>query len=322
MTPPSPTSDIPTVTVLMGGPDAERAVSLESGSRVAEALATFDDLRVVPRRIDRPDLATLEAMLDADVADVVFPVLHGPWGEGGPLQALLETTGRRFVGTGSNAAATAMDKLAAKSAATAAGLPTPSAVAVRPGEPIDLATPFVVKPVDEGSSVGVRFVHDPADAEAAVESLRSAHPRLMAESFIRGRELTVAVLDDRALPIIEIIPATGFYDYDAKYERDDTRYEVAPSLPEGVAETISGWSVDLHRAMGLRHLSRVDWLLAPGDDDGTPARPWFLEVNTMPGMTGHSLVPMAAAATGLGFAALCRHLVETALADQRGEALR
>ena len=306
------------VTVLMGGPDAERAVSLDSGGRVAEALATFDDLQVTPRTIDRPDAAELSAMLDEDRAEVVFPVLHGPWGEGGPLQRLLESTGHPFVGADAEAAARAMDKLASKRIAVAAGVPTPPAAEVVPGRPIELPTPFVVKPVDEGSSVGVRFVTDPAGAEDAVTSLHETHARLMAESFVEGRELTVGILDGRTLPIVEIVPATAFYDYEAKYERDDTRYEIAPTLPEGIAESLARHSLEIHRAMGIRHLSRVDWLLGE-DDDGTP-RPWFLEVNTMPGMTSHSLVPMAAAAIGMGFAALCRSLVEVAIADQRGPA--
>lgn len=300
-----------TITVLMGGPDAEHEVSVQSGSRVAEALAGFDDFavrsRIIPRT-DRPDRDALAAMLDEDACDAVFPVLHGPWGEGGPLQRMLESIGRPFVGCGADAAAIAMDKLTSKRTAAIAGLPTPDAVEVVAGRPIPLDPPFVVKPVDEGSSVGVRFVHDAAEAETAVAELRPRHRRLMAESFVPGRELTVGILGDRALPVIEIVPTTSFYDYEAKYLRDDTRYVVDPSLPEGVAASISRMSLDLHRAIGARHLSRVDWLLETSADDAS-SRAWFLEVNTMPGMTSHSLVPMAAAAIGIDFPTLCRTLV-------------
>jgi D-alanine-D-alanine ligase len=303
-------TDRTTVTVLMGGPDVEHDVSLQSGSRVAEALAGFDDLvvrsRVLPRTTP-PDQDALVAMLDEDGCDVVFPVLHGPWGEGGPLQRMLESIGRPFVGCGAKAAAIAMDKLASKRAAAIAGLPTPDAVEVIDGRPIPLDTPFVIKPVDEGSSVGVRFVHESPDADAAIAELRPRHRRLMAESFVRGRELTVGILGDRALPVIEIVPTTAFYDYDAKYLRDDTRYVVDPALPEGVAAQIARWSLDLHHAIDARHVSRVDWLLETSDD-GSPPRCWFLEVNTMPGMTSHSLVPMAAAAVGIDFPSLCRSL--------------
>jgi D-alanine-D-alanine ligase len=303
--------DKTTVTVLMGGPDAEHDVSLQSGSRVAEALAGFDDLvvrtRVLPRTMP-PDRDALAAMFDEDECDVVFPVLHGPWGEGGPLQRMLESIGRPFVGCGAEAAAIAMDKLASKRTAAIAGLPTPDAVEVIDGRPIPLDTPFVIKPVDEGSSVGVRFVHEPADADAAIAELRPSHRRLMAESFVRGRELTLGILGDRALPIIEIVPTTTFYDYDAKYLRDDTRYVVNPPLPDGVAEQIARWSLDLHHAIDARQVSRVDWLLET-PEDGSPPQAWFLEVNTMPGMTSHSLVPKAAAAIGIDFASLCRSLV-------------
>lgn len=299
-----------TVTVLMGGPDAEHDVSLQSGSRVAEALAGFDDLvvrrRVLPRTTP-PDRDALAAMLDEDACDVVFPVLHGPWGEGGPLQRMLESIGRPFVGCGAEAAAIAMDKLASKRAAAIAGLPTPDAVELMDGRDIPLEVPYVIKPVDEGSSVGVRFVHDAGDAAPAIAELRPSHRRLMAESFVRGRELTVGILDDRTLPVIEIVPTTTFYDYEAKYLRDDTRYVVDPGLPEGVATTIAESSLSLHRAIGARQLSRVDWLLET-PEDGSPPRCWFLEVNTMPGMTSHSLVPMAAAAIGIDFPTLCRSL--------------
>ena len=133
----------------------------------------------------------------------------------------------------------------------------------------------------------------------------------MAESWISGRELTVGIVGDDVLPVIEILPADGFYDFEAKYERNDTRYLVSPSLPHGVEPLLVDWSRRIHDGIGARDLSRVDWMLGVGTD-GAP-EPWFLEVNTLPGMTDHSLVPMGAEAIGLSMPALCRRLIETAL---------
>ncbi|MAD78375.1 MAG: D-alanine--D-alanine ligase [Planctomycetaceae bacterium] len=299
-----------TITVLMGGPDAEREVSLLSGDRVATALETFDDLQVVRRTIDAPDLDALRDLLTADVADVVFPVLHGPWGEGGPLQELLARIGIPFVGCDADAAALAMDKMRTKEKVRGLGIPTPPSSHVGIDGTIDLKTPFVVKPIDEGSSVGVRVITDENQASTVVSELRASHRRLMAESFVEGRELTIGIVGEEALPVIEILPSNGVYDYDAKYLRNDTRYEVSPPLPVGIETMLADWSQRIHRGIGGRDLSRIDWLLDT-EPDGTP-RPWFLEVNTMPGMTDHSLVPMAAAASGTSMPVLCRNLAAAA----------
>lgn len=304
----------PTVAVLMGGPDAEHQVSLDSGGRVAEALGTFDDLVVVPQVIQAPDAATLARLLDEIGCDVVFPVLHGPWGEGGPLQSMLEADGRRFVGSRSEAATIAMDKLRAKALAERIDLPTPEACEVPRTGTIEMTTPCVVKPVTDGSSIGVRFVERPDEFEPVTRELFRVHDRLMAERFVRGRELTVGIVGDRTLPIVEIVPGTAFYDYEAKYLRHDTRYVVDPDLPDGIEAFIVEGSRRLADRLGLRHLGRIDWLLEIPEGDAAP-RPWFLEVNTMPGMTSHSLVPMAAAAAGLSFEELCRSFVDAAMAE-------
>ncbi len=290
------------IAVLMGGPDAEHEVSLWSGGQVARALrehARFEVLEVV---IDRPSVAEIEA-LDADA---IFPVLHGPYGEGGPLQETLEAAGVPFVGSGPEASRAGMDKLAAKALAAAAGVPTPEAERLVAGVPMRLEGEVVIKPIDDGSSVGVRVCGTPADAAAARRELESRHPRLMAERRIHGREITVGLVDGHPLPIIEIVPATGFYGYEEKYLRDDTRYLLEPSLPAGAADACRRHAERVWSAVGCRDLARVDFLL---DDRG----PWFLEVNTMPGMTDHSLVPMAAARAGLSMASLCEGLVQRAL---------
>lgn len=301
-----------TITVLMGGPDAEREVSLSSGGRVAAALATFEDLTVVPRIVDAPAAAELAGLFTEDGTDVVFPVLHGAWGEGGTLQMALERLAVPFVGSGRAAAELAMDKMRSKAIVTGLDIPTPPAMRVEPGCSIDLPLPIVLKPVADGSSVGVRFVSTPGELEPARRELEAGHDRIMAEGFVSGRELTVATVAGEVLPPIEIIPADGFYDYEAKYVRDDTRYVVSPDLPPGVGDELAAWSRRILETFGVRDFGRVDWLLP--DDPAGASHPSFLEVNTIPGMTDHSLVPMAAASIGLSMPALCRRLVETARA--------
>lgn len=310
-----------TVLVLGGGPDAERAVSLDSASSVATALRDAG-FTVHHETIDCPSLDDLRAM----PGDAVFPVLHGAWGEGGPLQDMLHADGRPYVGCGPRAARVAMDKLATKLIAGRLGIPTPDAVALNVRDAVcPLGLPVVVKPVHEGSSVGLRLCRDEAAWAAALDDARheaQASPGrvCMAERFVHGRELTVGLIARNpggslsALPIIEIVPAAGPYDYSAKYERDDTQYRVSPDLPAGIADRVSRDAERLAAALGVRHLARVDFLLDTDD------RPWLLEINTMPGFTSHSLLPMAARAAGLDMPALCGSLVKAALAERSAAA--
>lgn len=288
------------VAVLMGGPDAEHEVSLRSGSQVLQALqeAGLEATAIV---VDRPEVEDLRR-LDAEV---VFPALHGPFGEGGPLQERLEAAGVAFVGCGSAASRLGMDKLACKRVVAAAGVPTPEAEPLVPGLPSRIETPAVIKPVEDGSSVGVRLCDTPRELAEARRELEPRFPRLMIERRVRGREITVGLLDGHPLPIIEIVPAHGFYDYEAKYLRDDTRYLIDPTIDASVAEACRRLAVVAWNAIGCRDLARVDFLL---DEDG----PWFLEINTMPGMTDHSLLPKAAAKAGCPMPVLCRTLAERA----------
>ncbi len=300
------------VLVLGGGPDAEREISLTSSQAVAGALAQGGAFQVEYRTIDRVTDAELEAM----PGDVVFPVLHGPFGEGGPLQDMLERGGRPFVGSGPRAARRAMDKLGSKLAAAGAGVPTAGAGALDISDatcPFEL--PVVVKPNTEGSSVGL-YVCKSLDqwdrAHAAARDGLTRHPgrAWMVERFVGGRELTVGLIGAegsmRALPVVEIAPASGTYDYAAKYSRNDTRYVVNPDLPDGVDERVKSFAEGVARALGVRHLARADFILTPAGE------PMFLEINTMPGFTATSLVPKAAAAEGMDLTALCAHLVELA----------
>jgi len=290
------------VAVLRGGPDAEREVSLDSGARVLAALDQEPRFATTDHVIDRPDAQELAAI----EADVFFPVLHGPFGEGGVLQERLETTGRPYVGCDPGASRLAMDKIATKERCTAAGIPTAAWSRLVPGEDPALEPPVVLKPVSEGSSVGVRICRTSTELAEARPMLEADHDDIMIERFVAGRELTVGVALGRVLPTIEIVPGDGFYDYEAKYERDDTEYIVAPPLPDGVDETCRRHAMATFEALGCRDLARVDFML---DDEG----PWLLEVNTIPGFTDHSLVPMAAAKLGIGMRELCTRLVDVAL---------
>lgn len=308
--------------VLGGGPDAEREVSLNSSRAIADALEAAG-IPVIYQVIDTPTAAQLKAM----GGDVVVPVLHGPFGEGGQLQDLLEQDGRPYVGCGPLAARLAMDKIATKLAAARIGIRTAPAGIFsgrddhNPHSPIEL--PVVLKPIHEGSSVGVHLCHTRSAWAEAIPQVRADiahHPArvYMIEKLIPGSELTVGVLDPagpepQVLPPIRIEPAVEFYDYQAKYTRDDTRYTVDPPLPPGGKEEIQRSSLALARELGIRHLCRVDFLL---DHDG---RPWMLEVNTMPGFTSHSLLPMAARAIGLDMPRLCATLIGWAARDRRAD---
>lgn len=295
-------SALPVVLVLMGGPDAEREISIRSGSRVAAALRESGQFRVEERTIDRISPEELAAI----PADVIFPVLHGPWGEGGPLQDALEADGRPYVGSRPRAARISMDKMASKLFVRAAGIRTPAAREVRPGQPIDLPLPYVIKPIEDGSSVGVRHCATEEQAAQARAELEPMHARLMAESLITGREMTVGIVERETLPIIEIVPAVRFYDYEAKYNRDDTQYLLEPELPEGMADEMRHAARVAYERIGCRDLARVDFMV---NADGA----WFLEINSMPGMTDHSLVPKAAGHAGMTFPALCARLAARAL---------
>lgn len=298
------------VLVLGGGPDAEHAVSVDSSTAVARAINDSGRYAADLRIFDRLTLEELRML----PGDAVFAVLHGPWGEGGPMQRLLEADGRPFVGCGSRAARAAIDKLHTKEAALALGIATAPASILHPLDdvpPIDL--PLVLKPVHEGSSVGLAICTTMEQWRAGVQAARAAlasgaTAAFMVEPMTKGRELTVGVVAGEALPVVEIAPAEGVYDYAAKYTRNDTRYIVDPPLPEGVAHAMQRDALKLSKALGCAMLARVDFML------DERRGPMLLEANTMPGFTSHSLLPMAAARTGLAMPALCAKLVDDALA--------
>lgn len=318
------------VLVLGGGPDAEREISISSARGVlGGCLDAGLDAKL--ELVHRPTLSEIE-LWDCDV---VFPVLHGAFGEGGVLQTLLEQAGVAFVGSGFCASRLAMDKMATKLIAARLGIASPAACIFDPCQhdagvphteltrcPFDL--PVVIKPVAEGSSVGLhicmnrtQWIEAIAAVDADIES--NPHRVYMIERYAAGRELTASVISDPvferdliALPLIEIAPKDGVYDFEAKYKRSDTRYTVNPQLPERIAHGIQEQALMLCRNLGVRHLARVDFLLS---DDGH----WtMLEVNTMPGFTPTSLLPRAAGAHGLPMPDFCKHLIESAMHDHHG----
>lgn len=290
------------ITVLMGGPDAERNVSLDSGRGVAQALRKNHNYHVTEFIIDDPN-----ATLPVKGVDVFFPALHGPWGEGGPLQRLLDITGIPYVGCGPDAAALCMDKWKTKrSLKDIASFRTPEAATFSAGQQCPIDPPVVLKPINDGSSVDV-FICRTGDELRIAQSKLIKRRLMLAERYIQGRELTVGILCGEVLPIIEIVPNVPFYDYDAKYISDATQYIVNPSLPATHAQECRDMSLAVYRMLNCRDLARMDFMC---DDAG----PWFLEVNTMPGFTSHSLLPKAAAAVGIDFTQLCTRLIEAALA--------
>lgn len=311
------------ITVLAGGPDAEREVSIQSATAVADALnesGAFAKITYLEIGcLSQSELAPIEG-------DLFFPVLHGPWGEGGPLQEILESDGRPYVGSGPRAARLAIDKTASKNLACELNIPVADSYELENFQPTDpqLGLPFVIKPVDDGSSVNVFICKTIDDYQFAIQSLQNQFgrnprpmPRYMVEQFIPGRELTVGIVGERVSSVIEIIPNTDFYDYEAKYDRDDTNYIVNPDLPDSVRESMCDWALRLFQEMNCRDLSRVDFRF---DDEGPQSKDdpvracGFLEINTMPGFTAHSLVPMGARAEqGWEMPELCTRLVEFAV---------
>jgi len=298
------------VTVLLGGPSSEREVSLASGRAVADAL------RRCGHDVTESDISPADtAALDRPGIDVVFIALHGTFGENGKVQQLCEDRRLPYVGSGPAASELAMDKHRSKQAFRAAGVATadwalvsaddtPKRVAELLGQ---VPPPCVLKPVDSGSSVGVHLARDAAARDDVLPGLLAGHGRALVEKFIPGRELTVGILEDRPLPVVEIRPKQEFFDFFAKYEDDQTEFTIGVELPGGATEAVQAEALKIHRAFGCRDLSRVDFILAA---DGTA---YALEVNTIPGFTSHSLVPKSAATVGIGFEPLCDQLVRMAL---------
>lgn len=299
------------VGVLYGGRSAERDISIMSGTGVLEALKS----RGIDAHGFDPGQRTL-AELAAEKFDCVFIALHGRYGEDGSLQGALEQLGIPYTGSGVMASSVGMDKITTKIIWLSKGIPTPRYATVTPGDDLEkivaeLGLPLIVKPPLEGSTIGITKVEKAEEFEAAVALAAGFDEVILAEEFVTGREFTVAVLgtgkDARALPIVEIVAPQGNYDYQNKYFTDDTQYHCPADLPADLTAEIQKHAVDAYRALGCEGWARVDVLVRESD-----MRPFLLEVNTSPGMTGHSLVPMAARAVGLSYEDLCVEILRSA----------
>ena len=302
------------VAVLRGGVGREREVSLESGRCVAEALRAVG-LDVIVSDI-RPDDMQI---LDRRDIDVFFLALHGEFGEDGQLQRVFEDRDLVYTGCGPEASRLAFDKMASKRLFAAAGVDVPVVVEFGPGaDPTELdrqleglSERFVVKPLRQGSSVGVYVVKSRSETVAAARKVREEFGDCMVESFIEGREVTVGVLGRQPLPIIEIRSKTGFYDYNAKYIDDRTEYLFDTIEDETMRVRIVDAAMACFDALGCRDFSRVDLIVS---EDGTP---YALEVNTIPGFTPHSLLPKAAERVGIPMSELCVRIVRAAASQRR-----
>jgi len=329
------------ITVLLGGTSAEREVSLASGLRIADALRSkghevvaldpaagviardderrmllagvvhaappsLESLQNISRSALLPNLGTLAEIRHADV---LFLALHGGAGEDGTLQAMLDMSGARYTGSGHLGSALAMDKDVSKTLFQAAGVPTANWIMAPTGVrqvEATLGFPVVVKPSKQGSTVGLSVVHDPSQLDEAVTEAFKYDDEVMIESFVVGREMTVSVLGDIALPVGEIIPKHEIYDYECKYTKGMAEEVFPADLSAEETLAVQAHSLAAFRALKLRGYARIDFRLAP---DGIF---YCLEANTLPGMTELSLLPQAAKAVGMGFADLCERIVELA----------
>ncbi len=300
--------DFGRVAVLMGGWSSEREVSLWGGKNIVEALLRKG---VDASAVDVKDPEVLLGLRRTRF-DRVFNLLHGTGGEDGTAQALLDLVGLPYAGSGVLASALAMDKLRSKRIWKAEGLPTPEYAVLASAAEAQAAAarfgyPLVIKPSAEGSSVGITIVKTADQIARAFADARGDGRAVMAERFVKGAELTVAVLDGVALPSIRIEPAGEFYDYHAKYIAEDTQYHCPSGIPAAQEQRLADLALRAFELLACRGWGRVDFML---DSSGAP---WLLEINTLPGMTSHSLVPMAAKAAGMDFDSLCWAILETSL---------
>jgi D-alanine-D-alanine ligase len=305
------------VAVLMGGPSAEREISLISGNAV---LAALRSKRVDAHPFDPAERSLFD--LQREGFGRTFIALHGRFGEDGTVQGALETMRIPYTGSGVMGSALAMDKWRTKLVWNASGIPTPRFAMVKASTSWDrvmeaLGMPVVVKPAREGSTIGLTVVRSPNDFPAAFALAAKYDKLVLAEEFIRGQELTASIVNDRdrgevALPLVRIEAPEGNYDYQNKYFTDATKYYCPAGIRADLEDEIRDVALKSFRVLGCRGWGRADVMLAP---DGSYH---FLEMNTSPGMTGHSLVPIAAKAAGLGYADLCVRILEGARLDSGG----
>ena len=305
------------IAVLMGGISPERKISLQSGKAVANALEKTDSH--VIKIVVNDDLVS---ELDNYKIDVAFVALHGHFGEDGGIQEVLESKDIPYTGSGVSASRLTMDKVKSKEIFIKNNIPTPDYFAVSTTQSMSeivksvkkLKLPVVTKPVSNGSSIGISIIREYDELPDGIKHTGSHSTEVLIEKYIGGRELTVSILDDKALPVIEIKTSTGFYDYDAKYNSKNTQYIILESAEESsgctlshaVYDRVQELAIRVHNSLGCRIFSRVDMIL------GNDGEIYILEANTIPGFTERSLLPKAAAAANISFTELCSIIVGTA----------
>jgi len=302
--------------VLMGGPSSEREISLKSGTAVLDALKGegLDALRV---EITTDEPAQNKALLQSSRIDCAFVALHGYFGEDGRIQEILDALRIPYTGSGARANRLAMDKAVSHERFQAAGLHVPGWLVVEQSKPLPrdavfekFGLPLVVKPVTNGSSIGLSIVENAKDFDGALREAFKFDSRALVEAYIEGKELTVGILDEQALPVVQIVPKNKFFDYEAKYKAGMSEYLVPAPLPGTIAREVQAAGLLAHRTLGCYGFSRVDVMLDARDN------PVVLELNSIPGFTPLSLLPKAARVAGIEFPSLCVRLLELALQRQ------
>lgn len=291
------------VGVLLGGLSGERPISLKSGHGVAGALRErgWNAIEIDVGR-------DLPARLIEEKIDVAWIALHGRFGEDGCVQGLLEVMGIPYTGSGVAASAIAMDKIATKRALRGSGVVMAADATVRPGDAWpDVPFPAIVKPPTSGSTLGITRVASMADVPAALSAGFALDPELLIEEFVEGQEITVAVVDGKALPVVRIVPLSGFFDFEAKYTKGQTAYECPANISAAAFDRAQRAAELSYQALGCRGLARADFIIRESDDV-----PVFLEINTIPGMTATSLSPMAAQSVGMSYPELCEQILLSA----------
>jgi D-alanine-D-alanine ligase len=333
------------ILVLMGGTSSEREVSLVSGAEVARALREKGHQVVemdVKEELDpsgfgcdcngpgkkasvaertRAGRSLVEFVTNHDVesCDLVVVALHGGTGENGTVQALLDIMGKSYTGSGMLSSALAMDKFLSKRVFEQAGVSTPAWCGIERADPKSVqdavsclgGLPVVTKPRDQGSTVGISIIREQSELGPAIDAALRFSPDILVEKYVPGREITVGILGDKPLPVVEIIPETGFYNYECKYTKGKSKYVAPAEISESVARETQEMALRAHTVLGCADFSRVDFRL-PHE-----GKPQCLEVNTIPGMTGTSLVPMAAHAIGVAFPELVDEICRLAVARRR-----
>ncbi|MEK9172884.1 MAG: D-alanine--D-alanine ligase [Nitrospirota bacterium] len=298
------------IAVLMGGQSAEHEISIRSGRAVWTALIQkgYD---AIPLEVDSSVVGRLREVR----GQIAFIALHGPGGEDGTIQGMLEVIRIPYTGSGVQACAVAMDKAMTKVLLEQNGVPGPRGFVLEQGDrrkplPSGFKLPLVVKPVSQGSTLGITIVRKSRNLQKALDAAFAYGPAALIEEYIDGREFTVGILNDKALPVVEIIPQGGFYDFAAKYTPGASVYKAPAPLPGRTAKLLQALALQAHRRLGCRGATRVDFRL---DRKG---RPFLLELNTVPGMTETSLLPMAAKAARLSYEDMVEAILESALARE------